>query len=159
MLYERGFASLTFFVASRVDDDFMIEDIVQETLSIAILGIDGLRDPNAFMAWTRTIALNLVRSRVRMDSGKAMHCVPFVEVELIIGCVDDVLMIDGIIARELLDCWSTLLTPTSLHLLLKNAVLGYSTRELAAEYGCDQVAVARRISRAKALLRDSDCHC
>lgn len=48
-------------------DQFVAEDIAQEAFATAINKFEQLRDPNKFFPWLLSIALNLVRTKIKRD--------------------------------------------------------------------------------------------
>ncbi|MEQ8818958.1 MAG: RNA polymerase sigma factor [Sumerlaeia bacterium] len=58
---------------SRVRCVDSAEDLAQETFLRAWMNLDRLRPPYAFGAWTRSIAMNLTRTRQRSEARAAAH--------------------------------------------------------------------------------------
>jgi RNA polymerase sigma factor (sigma-70 family) len=64
-LVDRHGRRLTAVARRLLDDDAEAEDLVQETLLHAYLGLERLRDPDRFASWAYGIVLNLAKMRLR----------------------------------------------------------------------------------------------
>ena len=120
------------------------EDLVQEALLRAYLGLSQLRDPARFGAWLCGIAVNLAKMRLRRRAR---------ERRLVAEPAAD----DGFEERELLDLVRDAvdLLPTGQRdVVLMHHIDGLSCEEIAALLGSSPGAVRVRLHRARGQLRE-----
>jgi RNA polymerase sigma factor (sigma-70 family) len=118
------------------------EDVVQEALLQAFLGLERLRDPERFGSWLYGITLNLARMRLR-------RCDPLpVDVEALQRpALDGDAGIEAV--REALD----VLSPREREAVVLHYVEGLDTREVASLLGARPGTVRVRLHRARRRLR------
>jgi RNA polymerase sigma factor (sigma-70 family) len=154
-LVDRHAPRLTALAGRLLGDAVEAEDLTQETLLQAYLGLDRLRDPARFSSWIYGIALNLAKMRLRSRRNGAL---PDVDASLLAALVAaEPSPAEIVEAREL---WS--LVESALHVLpaeQRRAVLlhyvdGLSCEEIAALLGEPAGTVRVRLHRARARLRD-----
>jgi uncharacterized protein len=129
-------------VADRLVGD-EAEDLVQETLLRAYLGLSQLRDPVRFEAWLCGIAVNLAKMRLR---GRAR------EMRLVLEPVSG----GGLEERELLQLVHqavAVLPPGQREAVVLHYVDGLSCEEIAQLLGTSAGAVRVRLHRARQQLR------
>lgn len=142
--------SRTRAVAARVlGDPHEAEDVTQDALLHAYLGLGALRDPGRFGAWLAAIARNLARMRARRreprpeaaapDAGEAPSAERVAEGRAAIRLVDEAI-------REL--------PPAERDAVLACSVLGSSCEEAAVLLGRSPGAVRVSLHRARTRLRE-----
>lgn len=146
---------LTALAARLLGDAVEAEDLTQETLLQAYLGLDRLRDPERFSSWIYGIALNLAKMRLRSRRNGALPEVDATRLAALVAAEPS--PAEVVEAREL---WS--LVESALDVLpaeQRRAVLlhyvdGLSCEEIAALLGEPAGTVRVRLHRARARLRD-----
>jgi uncharacterized protein len=131
--------------------DTEAEDIAQEAVLAAYLGLDRLRDPDAFASWLFGIGLNLARMRVRarrrpLSLDEATHG----------WWSDDPTPEQAFEARELFELVRTalaVLPAAQRDVVLLHYYEGLTCQEIAALLGQSTVAVRVRLHRARGQLR------
>ena len=156
-LADRHAPRLTALAGRLLGDAVEAEDLTQETLLQAYLGLDRLREPERFSSWIYGIALNLAKMRLR--SRRNGELPPFeIDARRLAALVAaDPSPAEVVEAREL---WS--LVASALDVLpveQRRAVLlhyvdGLSCEEIAALLGEPAGTVRVRLHRARARLRD-----
>ncbi|HKP19008.1 MAG TPA: bifunctional nuclease domain-containing protein [Gaiellaceae bacterium] len=116
------------------------DDVVQEALLRAYLGLGSLRDPARFGSWLGTIAVNLARMRRRRPARETMPLD-----ELAAAAPDDPELGVGEALAEL--------PPDARELLVLHYVEGVPCAELAEQLGVSAGAVRVRLHRARGRLR------
>jgi RNA polymerase sigma factor (sigma-70 family) len=155
-LVDRNAPRLTALARRLLGDEVEAEDLTQETLLQAYLGLDRLRDPERFSSWIYAIALNLAKMRLRSRRNGE----PPLEIDgrrLAALVAADPSPVEVVEAREL---WS--LVESALDVLpaeQRRAVLlhyvdGLSCEEIAVLLGEPAGTVRVRLHRARARLRD-----
>ena len=117
------------------------EDVTQEALLQAYLGLGALRDPERFGAWLSGIALNLARMRLRARSP-----IPVADLE---PAAEDGDLLGAV--REAIEA----LPPAQREAVLLFYVRGLSCEEAATMLGQTPGAVRVRLPRARLKLRES----
>jgi RNA polymerase sigma factor (sigma-70 family) len=154
-LADRHAPRLSALAARLLGDAVEAEDLMQETLLQAYLGLDRLRDPERFSSWVYGIALNLAKMRLRSRRNGALPEVDATRLAALVAA--DPSPAEIVEAREL---WS--LVESALDVLpaeQRRAVLlhyvdGLSCEEIAALLGEPAGTVRVRLHRARAHLRD-----
>ena len=139
-LVERHRDRLAAFAARLVRED--AEDLVQEALLRAFLGLSQLRDPSRFGAWLCGIAVNLAKMRLRrraleLRSAEGKSVEPVTDLELM-GLVRDAVGVLPAGQREV---------------VLLHYVDDLSCEEIASIVGSTPGAVRVRLHRARQQLR------
>lgn len=116
------------------------EDVVQETLLRAYLGLGTLRDRERFGSWLGSIAVNLARMRRRRPRPETL---PLFELAAPAADEAETRVGDALAA----------LPPAMRDLLLMHYVEGVSCAEIADRLGCSAGAVRVRLHRARERLR------
>lgn len=133
-------------VAARVlADGSEAEDVVQETLLRAYLGLTQLREPTRFGAWLVGIALNVARMTLRRRAAFE-HAIVRVSAEPAPEPDND----DFALVRDAVE----LLPAAERDAVVLHYVEGFSCDEIAALLGQSPGAVRVRLHRARARLRD-----
>jgi uncharacterized protein len=154
-LADRHAARLTALAGRLLGDAVEAEDLTQETLLQAYLGLDRLRHPERFSSWVYGIALNLAKMRLRSRRNGALPEVDASRLAALVAA--DPSPAEIVEAREL---WS--LVESALDVLpaeQRRAVLlhyvdGLSCEEIAALLDEPAGTVRVRLHRARARLRD-----
>jgi RNA polymerase sigma factor (sigma-70 family) len=138
-------------IAGRVVGDWAeAEDVVQDSLLRAYLGLADLRDPASFGAWLRGIAVNVARMRARARRRAAR--VPAAGPAGDGGRPDE-----EVAAREafraVCEELAELLPPSQGAVVLLHDVAGLTTAEIAASLDLSPGAVRVRLHRGRARLR------
>jgi RNA polymerase sigma factor (sigma-70 family) len=119
------------------------EDLVQEALLRAYLGLSQLRDPARFSAWLCGIAVNLAKMRLRRRA---------VEARVVVDATCD----GGLEERELLEVVRDaveILPPGQRDAVLMHYIEGLSCEEIAAVLETSPGAIRVRLHRARQQLR------
>jgi RNA polymerase sigma factor (sigma-70 family) len=156
-LADRHGPQLTALAGRLLGDAVEAEDLTQETLLQAYLGLDRLRDPERFSSWVYGIALNLAKMRLRSRRNGALPVLGIDATRLAALVAADPSPAEVVEAREL---WS--LVASALDVLpveQRRAVLlhyldGLSCEEIAALLGEPAGTVRVRLHRARARLRE-----
>ena len=141
-LVERNRAHVESAVERMVGEE--AEDLVQEALLRAYLGLSQLRDPSRFGAWLCGIAVNLAKMRLRRRA---------VEARVVVEPTSD----GGLEERELLELVRDaveILPPGQRDAVLMHYVDGLSCEEIAALLGTSSGAIRVRLHRARQQLRE-----
>jgi RNA polymerase sigma factor (sigma-70 family) len=154
-LADRHASRLSALAARLIGDAVEAEDLTQETLLQAYLGLDRLRDPERFSSWIYGIAVNLAKMRLRSRRNGALPMLEPTRLAALVAA--DPSPAEVVEAREL---WS--LVESALDVLpaeQRRAVLlhyvdGLSCEEIAALLGEPAGTVRVRLHRARARLRD-----
>jgi RNA polymerase sigma factor (sigma-70 family) len=156
-LADRHAPWLTALAGRLLGDAVEAEDLTQETLLQAYLGLDRIRDPERFSSWIYGIALNLAKMRLRSRRDGVLPAGGVDATRLAALVAADPSPAEVVEAREL---WS--LVESALDLLpveQRRAVLlhyvdGLSCEEIAALLDEPAGTVRVRLHRARARLRD-----
>lgn len=135
---------LRVLAARMLGDGAEAEDVVQETLLRAYLGLTDLRDPTRFGAWLAGIALNLARMSLRR---RATY-------ERVLARVATSPEPDVFEEREVIRSAVELLPPGERDVVVLHYVEGLSCEEIAALLDRSPGAVRVRLHRARARLRE-----
>jgi RNA polymerase sigma factor (sigma-70 family) len=154
-LADRHAPRLSALAARLLGDAVEAEDLTQETLLQAYLGLGRLRDPERFASWVYGIALNLAKMRLRSRRNGVLPALDPTRLAALVAA--DPSPAEVVEAREL---W--LLVESALQVLpveQRRAVLlhyvdGLSCEEIAALLGEPAGTVRVRLHRARARLRD-----
>jgi RNA polymerase sigma factor (sigma-70 family) len=154
-LADRHASRLSALAARLLGDAVEAEDLTQETLLQAYLGLDRLREPERFASWIYGIALNLAKMRLRSRRNGALPALDATRLAALVAAEPS--PAEVVEAREL---WS--LVESALDVLpaeQRRAVLlhyadGLSCEEIAALLGEPAGTVRVRLHRARARLRD-----
>lgn len=120
------------------------EDLVQETLLRAYLGLSQLRDPDRFSAWLCGIAVNLGKMRLRRRAREtSLLAEPAAD-----GALEDQHLLQ--LVRDAID----VLPPGQRDAVLLHYVDGLSCDEIAGLTGSSPGAVRTRLHRARQQLRE-----
>ncbi len=131
-------------------------DIAQDVALDALRGVDRLRDPEAFDAWVRKIAV-----RHTLRALRKQRATRAVEVPLgLIGDLGDLAAVDGdpdliIAARGALAQALTTLSARQRVALALRYVQDLTDKEIAAAMGCRRGTANALLSRGRATLRQS----
>jgi uncharacterized protein len=129
-----------------IDDPGEAEDVVQETLLHAYLGLSQLRDPERFAGWLGAIVLNVARMTLRRRGAHQRALArAFAEPRSGMDDVDTVARV-----RESIE----LLPQREREVVTLHYVDGLSCEEVGALLGLSSGAVRVRLHRARARLRD-----
>lgn len=141
LLASRHRARVRGLVARMLRDEHEAEDVTQEALLQAYLGLSTLRDPERFGAWLAAIASNLARMRLRSRS------------DVPVGVVERPVEATGLLrpVREAIEA----LPPAEREAALLFYVQGLSCDEAATLLGQKPGAVRVRLHRARRKLRES----
>ncbi len=120
------------------------EDLVQEALLRAYLGLSQLRDPARFGAWLCGIAVNLAKMRLRR---RALEARLFVEATSDGGFEERELLL---LVRDAVD----VLPPGQRDAVLMHYIDGLSCEEVAVLLGSSPGAIRVRLHRARQRLRE-----
>jgi uncharacterized protein len=120
------------------------EDLVQEALLRAYLGLSQLRDPARFGAWLCGIAVNLAKMRLRRRAR---------ETALLVEPASDGALEERELLRVVRDAIDVL-PPGQREAVLLHYVDGLSCDEIAALIGSSSGAVRARLHRARQQLRE-----
>jgi uncharacterized protein len=132
-------------VARRLlGDAHEAEDVTQEALLQAYVGLAALRDRERFGAWLAAIAANLARMRLRRTGDVP---VPTEELDERAAAEDA-----GVLEHVRLAI--AVLPPAEREAFLACEVLGLSREEAGRALGCSAVAVRVRLHRARGRLRE-----
>jgi RNA polymerase sigma factor (sigma-70 family) len=154
-LVDRHAPRLSALAGRLLGDAVEAEDLTQETLLQAYLGLDRLREPERFASWIYGIALNLAKMRLRSRRNGALPEVDATRLAALVAA--DPSPAEVVEAREL---WS--LVESALQVLpaeQRRAVLlhyvdGLSCEEIAALLGEPAGTVRVRLHRARVRLRE-----
>jgi uncharacterized protein len=142
MLVERNRARVQSVVERMVGEE--AEDLVQEALLRAYLGLSQLRDPARFGAWLCGIAVNLAKMRLRRRA---------VETRVVVEPASE----SGLEEGELLDLVRDaveILPPGQRDAVLMHYIDGLSCEEIAALLDASPGAIRVRLHRARQQLRE-----
>jgi RNA polymerase sigma-70 factor (sigma-E family) len=148
-LYRTHWRYLVRLAVLLVDDVTSAEDVVQDAFVALHRKADGLRDPDAALAYLRTSVLNLSRSVIRRRQVARKH-LKVAEPEAIAGADHDVLLRDE--HRAALAAVRALPRRQSEVLVLRYWA-GLSEREIAATLGISAGSVKSAASRGMATLQ------
>ena len=154
-LADRHAPRLMALAGRLLGDAVEAEDLTQETLLQAYLGLDRLRDPERFASWIYGIAFNLAKMRLRSRRNGALPALDPTRLAALVAA--DPSPAEILETREV---WS--LVASALNVLpveQRRAVLlhyvdGLSCEEIAALLGEPAGTVRVRLHRARARLRD-----
>jgi RNA polymerase sigma factor (sigma-70 family) len=154
-LADRHAPRLSALAERLLGDAVEAEDLTQETLLQAYLGLGRLRDPERFSSWVYGIALNLAKMRLRSRRNGALPALDPTRLAALVAA--DPSPAEILETREV---WS--LVASALNVLpaaQRRAVLlhyvdGLSCEEIAALLGEPAGTVRVRLHRARARLRD-----
>jgi hypothetical protein len=137
---------LQLLVARMLGDGGEAEDVVQETLLRAYLGLTQLREPSRFGGWLAGIALNLARMTLRRRAAyaRALARVPPAPVADVLEERDVLRLV-----REAID----VLPPGERSVVALHYLDGFSSEEVAALLGRSPGAVRVSLHRARGRLR------
>jgi uncharacterized protein len=156
-LVDRHHARLAALARRLVGDDAEAEDLTQETLLQAYLGLDRLRDRERFSAWIYGIALNLAKMRLRSRRDGSLPGVEAGPERLAALVAAEPSPAEVVEAREV---WSlveravAVLPVAERRAVLMHYVDGLSCQEIAALLGVPAGTVRVRLHRARGRLRD-----
>jgi RNA polymerase sigma factor (sigma-70 family) len=151
-LADRHAPRVSALAARLLGDAVEAEDLTQETLLQAYLGLDRLRDPERFASWVYGIALNLAKMRLRSRRNGA---VPEVDEKRLAELVAaDPSPAEVVEARELWSRVESVLPAEQRRAVLLHYVDGLSCEEIAALLDEPAGTVRVRLHRARARLRD-----
>jgi RNA polymerase sigma factor (sigma-70 family) len=154
-LADRHATRLSALAGRLVGDAVEAEDLTQETLLQAYLGLDRLRDPERFSSWIYGIAVNLAKMRLRSRRNGALPELDASRLAALVAA--DPSPAEIVEAREL---WSRVesalqvLPAEQRQAVLLHYVDGLSCEEIAALLGEPAGTVRVRLHRARARLRD-----
>lgn len=154
-LADRHAPRLTALAGRLLGDAVEAEDLTQETLLQAYLGLGRLREPERFASWIYGIALNLAKMRLRSRRNGALPALDTTRLAALVAA--DPSPAEIVEAREV---WSlvasalTVLPAAQRHAVLLHYVDGLSCEEIAALLGEPAGTVRVRLHRARARLRD-----
>jgi hypothetical protein len=143
-LIDRHRGRLTAAVRALVADPYDAEDVIQEALLQAFLGLDRLREPARFASWLCAIGTNLARMRLR----RLRFRPALLERREVV--------VDGATAyedREQMREALARLTPAERRVVVLHDLGGRPSTEIAAELGEAPGTVRVRLHRARARLR------
>jgi RNA polymerase sigma factor (sigma-70 family) len=146
-LVERHAGRATVLVGRLLDSGAEAEDIVQEAVLQAYLGLRELRDPDRFGAWFCAIATNLAKMRVRQVRGKM---IPLDGLESRLASDGEVEAGDRL--RAIHDALADL-SRTEREAVLLHYVGGLTTPEIALRAGEPVGTVRVRLHRARRRLQ------
>jgi RNA polymerase sigma factor (sigma-70 family) len=133
-------------------DPHEAEDVAQEAVLQAYLGLARLRDPDRFGGWLSAIALNLARMRLRrarthddLVGGRVLPLASEPAPEETVEAAELFVLVRETLAE---------LSPRERETVLLYYVDGLSSREIASRLGHSPVAVRVRLHRARARLRE-----
>jgi RNA polymerase sigma factor (sigma-70 family) len=124
-----------------------VEDVVQETILSAYLGLDRLRDPERFGSWLVAIAANLAKMRLRQERTAA-------DLPGGLAAPED----DVVEALDSLRTALAVLPEAERTVVVMHYVEGLSCEEIGARIGRSPGAVRVRLHRARLRLRDRLIH-
>jgi len=156
-LADRHAPRLTALAGRLLGDAVEAEDLTQETLLQAYLGLDRLRDPERFSSWIYGIALNLAKMRLRSRRNGALPSLAVDAARLAELVAAEPSPAEVVEAREL---WSLVesalgvLPAEQRRAVLLHYVDGLSCEEIAALLDEPAGTVRVRLHRARARLRD-----
>ncbi|HEV8687706.1 MAG TPA: sigma-70 family RNA polymerase sigma factor, partial [Gaiellaceae bacterium] len=139
---------LQLLVARMLGDESEAEDVVQETLLRAYLGLSELREPSRFGGWLAGIALNLARMKVRRRAAYARAIARVASAPAPLELTDERELHQ--LVRDSLE----LLTPGERDVVVLHYVEGLSCEEIAVLLDRSPGAVRVRLHRARARLRE-----
>ena len=132
-----------------------LEDLLQEVGTIVVERIGELRDPRAFRAWLRTVALNVARGAGRSARDARARLRPIAAATNVV----DPTSTDAPRTAESRDelgrvlAWVRGMSPTIAEPLLLRSVWGLTQREIAEWLAIPETTVETRLARARRLLR------
>jgi RNA polymerase sigma factor (sigma-70 family) len=154
-LADRHAPRLTALAGRLLGDAVEAEDLTQETLLQAYLGLDRLRDPERFSSWIYGIAVNLAKMRLRSRRNGTRPALDATRLAALVAA--DPSPAEIVETREV---WSLVASAVNvLPVAQRRAVLlhyvdGLSCEEIAALLGEPAGTVRVRLHRARARLRD-----
>jgi RNA polymerase sigma factor (sigma-70 family) len=154
-LADRHAPRLTALAGRLLGDAVEAEDLTQETLLQAYLGLDRLREPERFASWIYGIALNLAKMRLRSRSNGTLPVLDPTRLAALVAA--DPSPAEIVETREV---WSLVASAVSVlpaaqrRAVLLHYVDGLSCEEIAALLGEPAGTVRVRLHRARARLRD-----
>jgi RNA polymerase sigma factor (sigma-70 family) len=153
-LADRHAPRLTALAGRLLGDAVEAEDLTQETLLQAYLGLGRLREPERFSSWVYGIALNLAKMRLRSRRNGALPALDTTRLAALAAA--DPSPAEIVETREV---WSlvasavSVLPPAQRRAVLLHYVDGLSCEEIAALLGEPAGTVRVRLHRARARLR------
>lgn len=140
--YSRGFYLTTRFLVSRGVKGETAEEAAQAAWAKGWEHRDKLRNPDRVLSWVNTIALNLFRNECRRrETGQLSSKIP-VPPQASPRTID--------LRRVIEKC-----KPAEREMLEKYYLAGYTSKELAVEGGCTDVAVRVRLLRIRRRIRET----
>jgi len=133
-----------------------VEDLLQEVALKVVAGIHSLRQPEAFRAWLRSIAINVSRSALRRSKVQRSHQLELGrEVEQQPECAHEQQGRDEAARMELSRVMEVLESfhPDYREPLLMKSLHGWSQRQIAETLGVPETTVETRLVRARRMLR------
>jgi uncharacterized protein len=121
------------------------EDVTQDALIAAFVGLDRLREPGRFGSWLYAIASNLARMRLRRPSPPVVHAVPAPTADEMLERNERASLVRAALGT---------LGERDREVLVLHYFEGLECREIAARRGLSPGAVRVRLHRARAALRD-----
>jgi RNA polymerase sigma factor (sigma-70 family) len=154
-LANRHAPRLSALAARLLGDAVEAEDLTQETLLQAYLGLGRLRDPERFASWVYGIALNLAKMRLRSRRNGALPVLDATGLAALVAA--DPSPAEIVEARELwtlVESALDVLPAEQRRAVLLHYVDGLSCEEIAALLDEPAGTVRVRLHRARARLRD-----
>jgi RNA polymerase sigma factor (sigma-70 family) len=154
-LADRHAPRLTALAGRLLGDAVEAEDLTQETLLQAYLGLGRLRDPERFSSWIYGIAVNLAKMRLRSRRNGALPALGATRLAALVAANPS--PAEVVEAREV---WSLVASAVNVlpaaqrRAVLLHYVDGLSCEEIAALLGEPAGTVRVRLHRARARLRD-----
>ncbi len=154
-LADRHAPRLSALAERLLGDAVEAEDLTQETLLQAYLGLGRLREPERFSSWVYGIALNLAKMRLRSRRNGALPALDPTRLAALVAA--DPSPAEILETREvwsLVACALNVLPAAQRRAVLLHYVDGLSCEEIAALLGEPAGTVRVRLHRARARLRD-----
>ena len=161
LLYRQQRSALVWHVRTHGATEAEACDAVQEAFAAALRAADRIRDPGAWPAWLRTVAVRSYLRSLHWPGGRVSGGRPAVEIVLMADPPDLLeaagTTVDVIEASRQEEFVLSLLAalPNKQRRVFGLHYEGWSTAEIAACLGMEQAAVRQNIARARRTLRES----
>ncbi len=152
-IYDQYYDRVRKFILTLVRDDWMADDLIQDTFTRVREKIDTVKDPEKLSAWIHRIAYNLCQDHFRRRSRAHSNADKIPES---VGILDHIPVQQGLEQNQMGECVQNQMSllPESLRtVLVLNDVSEFSQKEIAEILGISVENVKVRLHRARKRFR------
>lgn len=149
---EKYYPKLVNYLYFTTRDPFFAEDVAQEAFAVAIDKFDQLKNPNKFLPWITSIALNIARTQIKR--GKRVIPVENIDSCVQAASIDDfsIEMTDRKEKQIIIQKAITKLSPQEQNMVIMRYYLDMKDKDIAIALGVTQGTVKKGFFRAKTKL-------